>query len=94
MGAVETGGDIHVGRGAGAVRGETWHCGVRDILTEGHMNEQQRIKKLATNIRDWLTGIELSIANGDVSDLEAVRRELQGVEKTLEQITSEIILDR
>jgi hypothetical protein len=58
------------------------------------MSEQERIRKLATLIREWLAGIELSVINGKVDDLEAVRRELQGVEKTLEQVTSEIILDR
>lgn len=60
------------------------------------MSEQERIKKLATNIRDWVVGIELSVANGDVVglDLARVRSELARVEKTLEQITSEIILNR
>jgi hypothetical protein len=57
--------------------------------------QRRHIYVLARDIGDWLSGIVRSIDVGSVkrADLGALQRELSGVERRLEQLTWDLILD-
>jgi hypothetical protein len=57
---------------------------------------RREINILARGIGDWLAGIVSSVELCAVrrGDLSAVHRELEGVERRLERLTAEVVLDR
>lgn len=57
---------------------------------------RREINILARGISAWLAGIVSSVEIGAVrrGDLNALHRELAGVERRLEQLTTEVVLDR
>jgi hypothetical protein len=59
-------------------------------------DDSTQINALARRIGEWLTGIVSSAETGTVHDrdLDAIHRELADVERQLERLTSEIVLDR